>query len=79
MHFAAGQREAIVHVTFCPPLLSTPNVELEVVDGDDWQIKTEAAFPYGVRIQVRRGTRITSEQIGRIAYLATAAGHSRAA
>ncbi len=79
VHFAAGQREAVVHVTFCPPLPSLPEVELECVDGEDWQIKTEAALPYGIRIQVRRSKAVTIEQSGRIAYLATSCGRSKAA
>ncbi len=79
VHFAPGQREVVVHVTFCPPLLTLPEVELECVDGDDWQIKTEAALPYGLRIQVRRSTAVTLEQTGRIAYLATSTGRSKAA
>ena len=79
VHFAPGQREAVVHVTFCPPLPMLPDVELECVDGDDWQMKTEAALPYGLRIQVRRSTAVTLEQSGRIAYLATSQRPARAA
>lgn len=79
VHFTPGQRESVVHVTFCPPLSSVPDVELECIDGDEWQLKTEAALPYGLRIQIRRSAGVTLDQSGRIAYLATAIGHSKAA
>ncbi len=77
--FAAGQRDATVHVTFCPPLPSVPEVELECVDGEDWQIRPEAVLPYGLRIQVRRSEGIAIEQSGLVAYLATASRRSQAA
>ncbi len=79
VHFASGQREAVVHVTFCPPLPSPPDVELECIDGDEWQLKPEVALPYGLRIQVRRSTSVTFEQSGRVAYLATSQRPARAA
>ncbi|HET6424026.1 MAG TPA: hypothetical protein VFG20_10110 [Planctomycetaceae bacterium] len=79
VEFTAGQREAIVHVTFCPPLSSLPEVEFECVDGEDWQIKAEAALAYGLRIQVRRSSMVAVEQSGTIAYLATSTRTLKAA
>lgn len=79
VEFASGQREAVLHVTFCPPLSAVPEVEFECVDGEDWQIKPEAALPYGLRIQVRRSTAVTPEQTGLIAYLATSSRTAKAA
>lgn len=79
VEFAAGQREVVLHVTFCPPLASVPEVEFECVDGEDWQIKSEAALPYGLRIQVRRSTAVTLEQSGLIAYMATSSRTAKAA
>lgn len=79
VEFAPGQREAVAHVTFCPPLATVPDVELECVDGEDWQLKPDAVLPYGLRIQIRRSTAITLAQSGVVAYLATSARTVKAA
>lgn len=79
VEFAVGQRDAVVHVTFCPPLPATPVVELEDVDGADWQLKAAAVFPYGLRLQVQRGRDVSQPASGRVAYLATAARQTHAA
>lgn len=79
VEFAPGQREAIAHVTFCPPLATVPDVELECVDGEDWQLKSESALPYGLRIQIRRSTAVTLAQSGIVAYLATSTRTLKAA
>ncbi len=52
--FAAGQNRASVHVTFCPPLPDSPQVECEAVDGTDVRIKVAAVFPHGARIDLTR-------------------------
>jgi hypothetical protein len=70
--FAEGAREATVHVAFCPPLPSVPTVELEDIDGLGWELKTAAAYPYGLRITVRRGPRETAAAAGHVAYWACA-------
>uniref|UniRef100_A0A7C2K1Z1 Uncharacterized protein n=1 Tax=Schlesneria paludicola TaxID=360056 RepID=A0A7C2K1Z1_9PLAN len=75
----AGEREGTVHVSFCPPLPASPDVELEDVDGLGWTLKVAVAFPFGVRIQVRRGAAWAEAETGRIAYWACAATSSRAA
>lgn len=79
VEFAPGQRETIAHVTFCPPLATVPEVELECVDGEDWELKPEAALPYGLRIQVRRSSMVAMEQSGLVAYLATSSRTLKAA
>lgn len=70
--FPAGQRDATVHLTFAPPFAITPAVEFEPVEGDDWEIKVEAAFPYGVRLRVRRDRRELPASDSRLAYHAAA-------
>lgn len=77
--FTVGQREATVHVTFCPPLAGQPAVEVEDVEGNDWRLKAEAAFPYGLRLQVQRGRDVSAPATGRIAYHATTSRALRAA
>lgn len=70
--FAEGAREATVHVAFCPPLAAVPTIELEDVDGQGWELKTAAAYPYGLRITIRRGPRETAAASGHVAYWACA-------
>ncbi|HUQ72319.1 MAG TPA: hypothetical protein VM165_22525 [Planctomycetaceae bacterium] len=74
-----GDRDATVHLSFCPPLATTPTVELEDVDGLGWELKVAAAYPFGLRLQIRRGRLCDEEMIGRIAYWALSATASRAA
>ncbi|MDZ4685707.1 MAG: hypothetical protein SH850_11630 [Planctomycetaceae bacterium] len=76
---SAGERDATVHLSFCPPLATTPTVELEDVDGLGWELKVAAAYPFGLRLQIRRGRQCDEEVAGRIAYWALAATSSRAA
>ena len=53
--FAAGEREAVVHLPLHPPLAGPPEVECEPLDDADLTFKVTTAQPYGVRIEVRRG------------------------
>ena len=53
--FAAGEREAVVHLPLHPPLPGPPEVECEPLDDADLTFKVTTAQPYGVRIEVRRG------------------------
>jgi hypothetical protein len=54
--FSAGEREAIVHLPLHPPLAGPPEVECEPLDDADLTFKVTTAQPYGVRIEVRRGS-----------------------
>jgi len=54
--FAAGEREAVVHLPIHPPLPGVPEVECEPLEEDDVDFKVTTAQPYGVRIEVRRHT-----------------------
>jgi hypothetical protein len=51
--FVAGQRQATLHVGFCPPLQRAPVVEVEVGDGPDAEVKVSQAFAHGARLEVR--------------------------
>jgi hypothetical protein len=77
--FAVGEREATVHVPFCPPLAAAPTVELDDPDGHGWELKVAAAYPFGLRLQVRRGRDCADAVSGRIAYWAQSSAGSRAA
>lgn len=52
--FAEGQRDVTVHVSFCPPLATVPEIATEDLDGHDLEIRAAAIFPYGARLTVRR-------------------------
>jgi hypothetical protein len=53
--FATGQRQATLHVAFCPPLERVPVIEMEVVDGPEAELKAGAAYCHGARVEVRLG------------------------
>jgi len=74
--FAEGQREVTVHVPFCPPLASIPEMVTEDLDGHDLDIRVAAIFPYGARLTVRRpagseSAHADSCRIGYVAFTAT--------
>lgn len=54
VEFAEGQKEVTVHVSFCPPFPSVPQVMTEDLNGDDLEIKVAAVFAFGMRLSVRR-------------------------
>jgi len=51
--FARGQRHAVLHVGFCPPLERLPAVEAVVNDEIEAEVKDVQAFCHGVRLEVR--------------------------
>lgn len=51
--FAAGQRVAVQHVAFCPPLANIPDVALEVMDGPSATLTLTALQTYGLRLEAR--------------------------
>lgn len=85
IEFADGQRDATVHVSFCPPLCGVPEVTTEDLDGCELEIRVAAVFPFGVRISVRRMSNSLSDGIRnpaetcRIGFVAAAASVRRAA
>lgn len=54
VEFAADQQHATVHLSMCPPLPSTPEIECEVPEDLDLNWKVASVHPYGVRLEVRR-------------------------
>jgi hypothetical protein len=51
--FVAGQRQATLHVAFCPPLERVPVIEVETVDGAEAELKVAQAYCHGARVEVR--------------------------
>lgn len=52
--FAEGQRDAVVHVSFCPPFQNVPKIVAEDLEGGDLEIRISAVFLFGARLSVRR-------------------------
>ena len=83
--FAQGQRETTVHVSFCPPFQSIPEVTTEDLNGDDLEIRVAAVFPFGVRLSVRRPGAVVGKPndlptaSGRIGFVAISTGVRRVA
>jgi hypothetical protein len=53
MAFAAGQRTGSLHVAFCPPFVTTPELAIEQCEGPEVRIKTAQLLPYGVRLDLK--------------------------
>ncbi len=51
--FKVGQRTAVMHVGFCPPLSHLPEVEAESLPGSAARIKVVQALAHGTRMDVR--------------------------
>lgn len=51
--FSAGERDAVVHVAFCPAFSGAPTVDVEQTDGPDARIKVAQVIPTGVRVEAR--------------------------
>lgn len=68
--FSAGQKEAVIHLSFCPPLASAPEIHAEDNLGGDLEIRTEAAHPYGARLTVRRCSKADSAESRQLSYCA---------
>lgn len=77
IEFAEDQRELTCHIPFVPPLASIPDVELEDLEGCDWDVRLTACYPFGIRVAVRR--RQSSPTVGQIGYCATASSTLRRA
>jgi len=85
IEFVKNQRDATIHVSFCPPFQNIPELTTEDLDAADLEIRVAAIFPFGMRLTVRRpansnvhGTLIT-EDAYRIGFVAFAASIRRVA
>jgi len=55
---AAGDRMAVVHLAFCPPLEATPELTAHAVEAEDAEVKLTQAETFGARIEVRLGAAV---------------------
>lgn len=85
IEFADGQRDATIHVSFCPAFRRTPDVTMEDLDSAGVEIRVAAAFPFGARMTVRRtadnalGRNGLTAETCRIGFVAFAMSAQRAA
>jgi hypothetical protein len=57
----AGDRQAIVHVAFCPPLAMTPELTAHAIDSEA-EVKITQAESFGARLEVRLPAEACAEQ-----------------
>lgn len=77
--FARGQRETVIHVAFCPPLGSAPEIETEDLEGVGLEIRVAAVFPFGARLSVRRSSPLDESNSDRVGFIAHSQFINRAA
>ncbi len=60
-----GQRHAVVHLAFCPPLSATPTIHAHVVEGVPAEVAVAEQRVYGARLELRvkQPAAITSDSI----------------
>jgi hypothetical protein len=51
--FQTGQRSAVLHVGFCPPLPYLPEIEAEVLPGSEARLKIVQSLAHGARLNVK--------------------------
>lgn len=77
--FAAGQKEVLVHLAFCPPLSTVPVIHGEDALGGELEVRAEAVHTFGARLSVRRLAGIAAAETRVIAYSAVPPGEYAAA
>lgn len=68
---ASGQKLAVVHVPFVPPLAARPQIECRVDNGSPVRIKVASINSYGIRIEIRRSGSDIAETSMRLCFTAT--------
>jgi hypothetical protein len=53
LDFAPGQRTAVAHLAFCPPLEGPPTLSVRQRSGPECRVKSAQVLPYGARIELR--------------------------
>jgi hypothetical protein len=54
------EQTAVLHLAFCPPLESDPEVEVAALDGEGVAVRTTECRSYGLRIEAKRGRQAAS-------------------
>lgn len=69
--FVSGQREAAVHLAFCPAFPGRPVLEAEDSTGAGLEARVGVIYPHGARLSVRRLGSIDSTLSAPFSYVAT--------
>lgn len=67
IHFEPGERSAVAHVSFIPPLPDRPSAECQVLVDFEGRVRIGVAQAYGLRIEARRsesGLKAASIDVG---------------
>jgi hypothetical protein len=72
--FEPGQRTAILHVSFCPPLGISPTCAAEASDGPSAQIRVTQVLPQGARLEAKLDGVAQEPQQVLIEFMAQASG-----
>jgi hypothetical protein len=68
--FQPGERTAVLHVAFCPPLDQIPNVQIEQLSGPAARIKAAQVLPQGARFEIRLNTPAVETESLMVAFVA---------
>ncbi len=82
IEFADNQKDATVHIAFCPPFALIPRIATEDLDGEGLEIRVAATFSFGARLTVRRPKQsesVNDRNSYRIGFVAIADSIRRAA
>ncbi len=80
IHFLPGQKRAIVHLPFCPPLPEIPQAICHLLDDHPVRLKTATVQRFGMRIEARRSGSASDAESVDVGYrVFTEAAHSKAA
>jgi hypothetical protein len=74
--FAAGQGVATVHISFCPAFARAPRFLSDVRDAPDVRVKGTAIYPYGCRLELKRGGALTNAARIEVRFSASQASQS---
>lgn len=53
-NFEEGQRQQVVHLAFCPPFSTLPELTTSLADGQSVEVKHAQLMPYGARVELKR-------------------------
>jgi len=77
--FAPGQKQAVIHLPFYPPLMGQPEIECESLAESAVRFKVAAAHPYGARIEAKRAGEADTAETVEVGFTAVASPDERGA
>lgn len=68
--FTAGQKQATIHIPFCPPFAHAPHLTCDLEDSDEVRMKGVTVYSYGARVELKRRGDCSFPSQVRLAYQA---------